>query len=136
MANAAAITLNDLTANGAVAQPTADVLDTGTAAVTLPLALAGKGTGRTIVIVKNTAANALKVELLAGDNPPALRAGLGDLTLVAAAAQNEINVFSAFESSRFIQTDGATKGRLDFKFTPASGTIGVQITAYRLPKGA
>jgi hypothetical protein len=104
--------------------------------VTLPLALAGKGTGRTIVIVKNTAANALKVELLAGDNPPALRAGLGDLTLVAAAAQNEINVFSAFESSRFIQTDGATKGRLDFKFTPASGTIGVQITAYRLPKGA
>lgn len=132
MANATAITLTSCSANGSVAQPAADVLDTGTAAVTLPLASGGQS-DRIILEVKNTAAAALKVELLAGDNPPALRAGLGDATLVAAAAQNEVNIFGPFESSRFIQNDATSKGRLDVKFTPASGTIGVQIRAYRLP---
>lgn len=136
MANATAITLTAAVANGAVAQPTADVLDTGTAAVTLPLALAGVGCDRVILEVKNTAANALKVELLAGDNPPAQRAGMGDLTLVAAAAQNDVNIFGPFDSSRFLQNDATSKGRLDLKFTPASGTIGVTIRAYRLPKSA
>lgn len=136
MANATAITVNDLVANTGNAGPTADVLDTGTAAVTLPLAAAGKGLGRIIVQITNTAAQALKVEVLAGDNPPALRASLGDLTLVAALAQNGIIYAGPFDGSRFMQTDGATKGRLDFKFTPASGTIGVSIKAFRLPKGA
>lgn len=136
MANATAITLTEAVANGAVAQPTADVLDTGTAAVTLPLALAGKGADRVILEVTNTAAAALKVEVLAGDNPPAQRAGLGDAILVAAAAQNAVNIFGPFDSSRFIQNDATSKGRLDFKFTPASGTIGVSIRAYRLPKSA
>jgi hypothetical protein len=98
MANATAITLTAASANGAVAQPTADVLDTGTTAVTLPLALAGVGCDRVLLEVKNTAAAALKVEILAGDNPPAQRAGLGDLTLVAAAAQNAVNMFGPFEA--------------------------------------
>lgn len=136
MANATAITLTACVANSGVAQPTADVLDTGTAAVTLPLALGGKGADRVIVEVKNTAAAALLVELLAGDDPPAVRAGLGAATLVAAAAQNEVNIFGPFESARFEQNDSGTDGRLDFKFTPASGTIGVTVRAYRLPKSA
>lgn len=136
MANATAITLTDLTANAGTASPTADVLDTGTSAVTLPLAAAGKGLGRIVVQITNTAAQALKVEVLAGDNPPAMRAALGDLTLVAALAQNGVIYAGPFDGSRFIQQDGATKGRLDFKFTPASGTIGVSIRAFRLPKGA
>lgn len=136
MANAALITCTDTTANGAVAQPAVNTLDTGTAAVTLPLSLAGKGADRVILEVKNTAAAALKVEILAGDNPPAQRAGLGDLTLVAAAAQNDVNIFGPFDSSRFVQNDATSSGRLDFKFTPASGTIGVTIRAYRLPKSA
>lgn len=135
MANATAITVTDCVANGAVAQPSVDTLDTGTAAVVLPIALSGKGTGRIIVEVKNTAAANLKVEAVAGDNPPALRASLGDVTLVAAAAQNAVNLCGPFDGSRFMQTDGATKGRIDLRFTPASGTIGVQIRAYRLPKG-
>lgn len=136
MANATAITLTDLAANAGVAAPTADVLDTGTAAVTLPLALAGKGADRIIVEITNTAAQALLVELLAGDYPPASRASLGNLTVVAALAQNGVIVLGGVEGGRFIQTDGATKGRLDLKFTPASGTIGVSIRAYRLSKTA
>lgn len=136
MANAVAITLTAAVANGAVAQPTADVLDTGTAAVTLPLALGGIGADRVILEVKNTGAQALLVEILAGDNPPAQRAGLGAKTLVAAAAQNDVNIFGPFDGSRFLQNDATSNGRLDFKFTPASGTIGVTIRAYRLPKSA
>lgn len=135
MANATTVTVTDLAGNAGVAAPTADVLDTGTAAVTLPVALSGKGLGRLIVLITNTAAAALKVEILAGDNPPAQRAGLGAVTLVAALAQNGVIAAGPFEGSRFMQTDGATKGRLDLKFTPASGTIGVSIQAYRLPKG-
>lgn len=136
MANATAITLTAAVANDKVAQPTADVLDTGTAAVTLPLALGGVGADRVILEVTNTAAQALKVEILAGDNPPAMRAPLGAVTLVAAAAQNEVNIFGPFDGSRFLQNDATSKGRLDFKFTPASGTIGATIRAYRLPKSA
>lgn len=136
MANATAITVNDLTANAGTAGPTADALDTGTSAVTLPMNLSGKGLERVVVQITNTAANALKVEALAGDSPPALRSALGDVTLVAALAQNGVIYAGPFDSSRFMQTDGATKGRLDLKFTPASGTIAVSIRAFRLPKTA
>ena len=136
MANATAITVTDLTANAKVTQPTADVLDTGTAAVTLPLALGGRGGDRVFLEVKNTAAAALKVEALAGDNPPALRAPLGDLTLTAALAQNGVELLGPFDQARFMQNDSGTDGRMDFKFTPASGTIGVQIRAYRVPRAA
>lgn len=136
MANATAITLTDLTAATPVAQPTADVLDTGTVAVTLPLALSGRGLDRVILEVKNTAAAALLVEVLAGDDPPAGRAGLGNVTVGAAIAQNAVVMIAAFEGARYAQTDGATKGRLDVKFTPSSGTIGATVRAYRLPKSA
>lgn len=134
MANATAITLTALVANAGTAAPTADVLDTGTGAVTLPLAASGSGLDRIVVLVTNTAAQTLKVEVLAGDDPPAGRSGLGAVTLVAALAQNGVIACGPFEGARFVQTDGATKGRLDLKFTPASGTIGVSIQAYRLPK--
>lgn len=136
MANATAITLTAAVANSKATQPTVDTLDTGTAAVTLPLALAGVGCDRVILEVKNTAAAALLVEILAGDNPPALRAPLGNLTLSAAMAQNVVEIFGPFDASRFLQNDATSNGRLDFKFTPASGTIGAQIRAYRLPKTA
>jgi len=136
MANATAITVTACVANGKVTQPAVNTLDTGTIAVTLPLALGGVGADRVIVEVTNTAAAALKVEILAGDNPPAMRAPLGDLTLTAALAQNGVEVFGPFDSSRFLQNDSGTDGRLDFKFTPASSTIGATIRAYRLPKSA
>ena len=132
MANATAITLTDLTPGTGTAAPTADVLDTGTAAVTLPLAASGKGLDRIIVEITNTAAAALKVEALAGTAPPAGRGGLGDVTLVAALAQNGVTVVGGFEGARFVQA----LGKLSLKFTPSSGTIGVSIRAYRLAKSA
>lgn len=130
MANATAGTVTELVANAGVAAPTADVLDTGTAAVVLPFALSGKGADRLIIEVTNTAAAALKVEAVAGIYPPAARQSLGDVTLVAALAQNGVQACGPFESGRFAQA----LGKLNLRFTPASGTIGVSIRAYRMPK--
>ena len=130
MANAAAITVTELVADAAgIVQPTADVLDTGTGAVTLAADVKGES-GRVILVVTNNAgaANNLTVTVLKGDNPPAGRAGLGDLDTVI--AQNATKVIGPLESARFIQDDG----KLNVKFTPAAGTIGAQIRCYKLPK--
>lgn len=129
MANATAITVTSLTENQiATAQPTADVLDTGTAAVTLAAAIGGAA-GRTILEVKNTAVANLVVSVLAGDNPPAQNAGQGALA-TANIAQNEVLILGPFGSDRVIQDDGS----LSVTFTPASGTIGATVRCYKLPK--
>lgn len=130
MANAAAITVTTLTPDTAgIAQPTADVLDTGTAAVTLAAAVGGQSE-LVILEVTNNAASAvnLTVSVLAGDNPPAQRAGLGDLDTVL--AQNAVKIIGPLESARFIQDDG----KLNVKFTPASGTLAASIRCYKIPR--
>lgn len=129
MANATAITVTSLTANQiATAQPTADVLDTGTAAVTLAAAIGGAA-GRCILIVTNTSVQNLVVSVLAGDNPPAQNAGQGALA-TANMAQNAVLVLGPFASDRVIQDDGS----LSVTFTPASGTIACNVRCYLLPK--
>jgi len=130
MANATAITVTSLTANSFTAQPTADVLDTGTAAVTLPADVGGVGE-RVIFIVTNTAAANLTVTVVAGDNPPAQRAGIGNV-VSGNVAQNGSVVFGPFETARFIQDDGT----VNVTFTPASGTITCNVRCYKLPKTA
>lgn len=130
MANASAITVNALTPDSAgIAQPTADVLDTGTAAVTLAAAVGGQSE-LVILEVTNNAASAvnLTVSVLAGDNPPAQRAGLGDLDTVL--AQNATKIIGPLESARFIQDDG----KLNIKFTPASGALAASIRCYKIPR--
>lgn len=128
MANATSITVVSLAEGGNVALPTADVLDTGGAAVTLAAAVAGVS-DRCFLVVKNTAVANLVVAVSAGDKPPAECAGLGALT-TAVIAQNASRVLGPFESARFIQDDGS----LSVTFTPASGTIGAEVTCYKMPK--
>lgn len=130
MANASALTVTDLTANAFTTQPTADALDTGTAAVTLDADVGGVGE-RVLLVVNNTAAANLTVTVVAGENPPAQRAGLGDKTS-ANIAQNATAIFGPFESARFIRKDG----KMRVTFTPASGTIACNARCYRLPKAA
>ncbi len=61
MANASAITVTTLTPDTAgIAVPTADVLDTGTAAVTLPAAVGGQSE-LVILEVTNNAASAVNL---------------------------------------------------------------------------
>lgn len=129
MANATAVTLNSLAVNTAKDDVAESVLDTGTAAVTIPLTPAGD-TYNILLKLQNTAvaANTMTVEILAGDNPPAFQAGLGGLTI--ALAQNAV-VYVVLESARFMQSDGT----ILIKSTPASTmTQTLKITAIKLPK--
>lgn len=129
MANATSVTLNVLTENVAKNDVAESVLDTGTAAVTIPLTPDGD-THNILLKFENNAAAAdiMTVEILAGDNPPAFQAGLGDLRI--ALAQNEID-YAVIESARFMQSDGT----ISIKSTPAAGkTQTLKITAIKLPK--
>lgn len=128
MANATALTVTTLTANGSTANPTADALDTGTAAVTLGAAVGGES-DRILMRVVNTAAANLTVTVEAGDAPPAFRQGLGGFTS-GTIAQNGILWLGPFESARFIQDDG----KINVTFTPASGTIACSAQVFKLPK--
>lgn len=77
-----------------------------------------------LVEVTNTFAGSKSVIFRAGDNPPAQRAGLGDLTV--ALAQNAVNLF-VLETARFIQDDGS----ISIDFTASmTGTL----RAIALPK--
>ena len=127
MANATTITINDLTANGSIAAPTAQILDTGTADVVLETA-ATSDMDRIIIEVSNTATEDLVVVIEAGESPPAFRNSLGDVTS-AAIADNARRIFGPFESARFAQADG----KLQVTFAPG-GTIAATFVCYRLPK--
>ena len=128
MANAGSITVRELVALTPTATPTPDTLDTGTSAVTIYADLDGD-MDTTILAIKNTDNDtAMTVEILAGDNPPAQRAALGNLS--ESVAFGVTKYFGPFESARFAQDDGS----LGVKITPASGTIAAEITCLRLPR--
>lgn len=130
MANATSIVLNDLTPNGSIAAPTAQILDTGTVAVTIETSVTSD-MDRIVLEVTNThATSTLTVTLKAGDDPPAFRQALGDVVSANLAAVNGRRIFGPFESGRFAQNDG----KLQVTFTPSAGTITANFTAYRLPK--
>lgn len=129
MANATKITLRALTENTPLDQPTADVLDTGTTAVTLPLTPIGQ-TNRILLEFTNTAQadDDMAVKVKAGVNPPAFQNGLGDLDIVL--EQNDV-VYVVVESARFMQADGD----IDIVFTPAATkTQTATVRAFVLPK--
>jgi hypothetical protein len=87
---------------------------------------AGGHLGDMMVVVRNASTTtAYDVYVLPGDNPPALRAGLGTLTEEIAAGEFEALFI---EGARHCQDDG--KIHLDFE----SGLSG-KIAAYRMPVG-
>jgi hypothetical protein len=81
-------------------------------------------TDRLLIEVKNTFAGSKTFTVKAGANPPAVRAGLGDLAVVQ-GAQNDISIV-VLEASRFVQADGKVYVDLAASMT---GTI----RAIRLP---
>lgn len=129
MANATAITVTPLVENTALAQPTADVLDTGTDPVTLSFTPDGDCHNILLEFINTAeAADAMAVKVLAGDNPPAFRSGLGDLSI--SVAQNAVR-YLVLESARFMQSDG----KINIVFTPANGkTQTMTVRCYKLPK--
>jgi hypothetical protein len=129
MANATSIAVSDLTENTVLAQPAGSALDTGTDPVTIPITIAGD-THKVLLEVTNVAlaADTMTVKVLAGDNPPALRAGLGDLEFTV--AQNAVK-YLVLESMRFRQDDG----KINITVTPAATkSQTAKFRAFRLPK--
>lgn len=79
---------------------------------------------RTLIRVTNTEASTNAVTVRAGDNPPALAAGQGDL-VVTLAATSGVQYIGPFESGRFIQ-GGADVGDLHIDFeTGMTGAIDI-----------
>jgi hypothetical protein len=74
---------------------------------------------RTILRCANTEGSTNVLTVRAGANPPALRAGQGDLT-VTIAATSGIQYFGPFESDKVLQADGSMS--IDFE-TGMTGTI-------------
>lgn len=129
MANATKVTLNSLAVDTAKDDCAESVLDTGTAAVTLPLTVAGD-THNVLLKFENTALadDKMTVDILAGTTPPAFLGSLGDLSIEL--SQNDI-AYVVLDSARFMQADGD----IDIKSTPAtSKTQTLKITAWELPK--
>lgn len=74
-----------------------------------------------------SAGDAATVTVLAGDSPPALEAGLGNLA--ASCPDDAISFIGPFTSGRFAQADGSLEFDIDDE-------TGVTIAALRIPRTA
>lgn len=77
-----------------------------------------------IIVVQNTFDGAKDITVKAGDSPPALEAGLGDLVIEAADGDPTVVplFIAALSSGRFLQSDGTVNIDIEAAMT---GTIGV-----------
>ncbi|MFG2307661.1 hypothetical protein ACGFS9_03060 [Streptomyces sp. NPDC048566] len=116
------LSYTDLVPNGGVAQPAGTAL---VAAPTNDMQLADAFPELTVLRVSNTDDDTdLTLTVKAGDNPPALAAGQGDLDVTVAFGT--VQLIGPFESGRFVQSDGS----LMIESTTNTGTI----TALRVPR--
>ena len=95
--------------------------------VTAGVTLADAKPERTLIRVANTHGSAHNLIVRAGDNPPALRAGQGDLT-VEVALTSGVRTFGPFESDKYLQSDGSMEVDFSSGFT---GTIDILL----IPRG-
>jgi hypothetical protein len=121
--------LTKLVANSGVLNPSATTVDqtngmnVALASESIP---AGANSDRLVLKVDNTAAAAHNVIVRAGAaNPPAFRAGIGDITFSVTNAESAY--VGPFEWARVAQSDGSVNVDFDSGFT---GTI----TAFLLPR--
>lgn len=118
-----AVTITSLSSGTAVAPPAGTTIVPANGA---NIAAVGD-TSRLLIRVTNTNGTQRTVTFKAGDNPPALRSGLGDLAVVVPATTGERLV--VLESARFVQSDGS----IDVDFEASMAGV---VSAVRLPKGA
>lgn len=102
------VPLTKLTANSGNVAPSTTNLD-ATNSHNIALASgsvpAQSGADRLVLVVNNTFAGSKTITVKAGANPPAQRAGLGDL--VVTLTQNQTAYIGPLEPARFLQTDGS-----------------------------
>ncbi|MFD9905627.1 hypothetical protein [Streptomyces sp. NPDC059063] len=116
-----AVPYSNLVPNGNLAQPAGTALD-----ATNDHVINSAVPELTVLRVTNTDGSPHTVTVKAGDNPPALAAGQGDLT-VSVAATTGVQLIGPFESGRFLQANGTME--IDIEASHA-GTI----TALRVPR--
>lgn len=119
-----AVSYSNLAANSSLADPAGTNLD-----ATNSHSIAKAHPERTLLRVTNTAAATKVITVKAGTYPPALAAGLGDVTYTLAAGNVTTQVvwLGPFESGRFLQSDGS------LNVDVAAGHTGT-ITAFLVPK--
>lgn len=119
-----AVTITELSPNTAATQPAGTAISAANGAV---IAGAAGRADDILIRVTNTNGTQRTVTFKAGDNPPAIRKGLGDLAVIVPATTGDKVV--VLESARFAQSDGSVE--VDFEASMA----GI-ISAVRLPKGS
>lgn len=108
--------------NGATGATTID-----STLVTNGVTIANAKPERLLIRVANTEASTNTVTVKAGDSPPALRAGQGDL-VVTVAATSGVQFIGPLESDKYLQADGSLEidletgmtGSLDAVYWPRS----------------
>lgn len=126
MANPANLIINELSANGAINQPAAQVIDTNG---TLNCAVKSL-TDRLMIEVVNNDDAALTVTIKAGTSSAAHKARDLAVALTAAGGASPNKVIGALESMRFVKPDGS----IDIQFQAASGSPSASVRVYRLPR--
>lgn len=114
-----AVAITDLTLDTAENTPAGTVIAPANGA-TIP---AGGKTDNLLIRVTNTNAAEKDATIKAGSNPPAMRAGLGDLVIPVPATSGDVVI--VIEGARFVQADGSIS--VDFE----TGMTG-KISAIRL----
>jgi hypothetical protein len=127
MANPANLTINTLTRDDSIQKPTAQTVDTNGDIDTDDIG--GESDVLWLELV-NSAAQAITVTAKAGDNPPAVRSGVGDLACTCAATGSGAasQIFGPFEAAHFVQSTG----KLTFNFQAASGSPNLAVTVYKI----
>lgn len=118
-----AVTITELTSGSAATTPAGTTVVVANGAAIAD----AKDTSRLLIRLTNTDASDRVATILAGDDPPALRSGIGSLAITVPATTGDMVV--VVESARFVQNDGAI--HVDF-----AATYTGKISAIRLPKGA
>lgn len=115
------IPYSSLVPNGNLAQPA------GTTTVVAPtnnMQISNAFPELTVLRVVNTGVQQV-ITVKAGDHPPALAAGQGDLA-VTVAATTGVQFIGPFESGRFVQSDGS--------MLIEAATVDATITAFKIPR--
>lgn len=118
-----AVTVTELTANAATSEPAGTAADP-----TNDHVISGVPCEELLIRLANTNGSDRVATIKAGDNPPALEAGLGDLS-VTVPATTGVKWIGPLTSARFVQDDGTVLIDLAASF---AGTV----TAYRIPRTA
>lgn len=125
MANPASLTINELTGNSAISQPTAQAIDTNG---TINCAVKSL-TDRLMIEVVNNDDAALTVTVKAGTSAVAHTARDLSVSLAASGGGATANrIIGPLESARFVKSDGS----IDVQFQAATGAPACSVRVYRL----